>query len=1166
MAENLTPQQRSAVEDRGGRLLVSAAAGSGKTKVLVDRLLRYMNDSAAPCNIDDFLIITFTEAAAAELRAKIAAKLSEHLAADPGNRHLQRQLQRLYLAKISTVHSYCSGILREYAYRLDIPADYRVADENLCIQLKTRAMEQTLEQAYSMLSQDADLQSFLDMQGLGRNDKTVPEILFKVFDSAQCYPDPLQWLQTCVDNARVTELEDASQTVWGSYLMEDFFSWLDMQIHAMEACIKAVEEMPGQDKAVMTLRVALDGLHSLRQCRTWDALASAEPVDFGTLRFSKKTEDPAVSERVKAVRKVCKTGLEKRLRSFSDKSSQILTDLGTVAASARGLVAMVRDFTQRYEALKRRRRLLDFNDLEHFMLRLLTSSDAVAEEIAARYREVMVDEYQDTNAVQDAIYERLTRKRNNLFMVGDVKQSIYQFRLADPEIFLRKYASYVPVQEALPGQDRKVMLSSNFRSGGGVISAVNDVFRDCMCREVGGLEYGADEMLYAGIRRIPLEAPETELHCLHTNGNTSVEEADFVAERIAQLLDGKHTVRLDKDTTRPITPGDIAILLRAPGSVGMDFRQALTRRGIPCFSESGMDLLLTQEGGTLYALLQTVSNPRQDIPLITVLCSPVFAFTADELAVIRADHGGCFYDALRRSDMPKCREFVSLLRELRRSAGLLTLPELLQKLFRTTRIDSIYGAMADGAARRSNLQTFYTLAVRFAADSTGDLDAYLEHVRILSEEGRLAAVQQASGDAVTIISIHKSKGLEYPVVFVSGLSRRFNKRSQMGHVLCDKELGLGLNCVDVKNRIRYASISKYAISAKIGTDNLSEEMRLLYVALTRARDRLIMTYASNTLDKDICDIARRMDLSGKLAMVREAGCPGDWVLYSAMHRTEAGELFEYGDRPMETCLREDPWCIRVHTTQAEMTPPSVEEAEDPGTVSVHTLQQLRQALTFSYAHTAATQAPSKLTATQPKGRLKDTETTELAEEPKPVHRSWRKAHFAAQKLSGREYGNAIHCIMQHIDYSTCLTEAGLLSELDRLQRRGLLTEEQAVAVDSRSLLCFFHSEFGKRLSGAQQVLREFKFSILDDAANHGSGLEGEQVLLQGVVDCAIVESDGITVLDFKTDDIAEKKLDAAVDGYRHQVEVYARALQRIFQLPVKKKLLYFFRPGKYVEL
>lgn len=1166
MAEELTVQQRAAVENRGGKLLVSAAAGSGKTKVLVDRLLAYMLDSAKPANIDDFLIITFTEAAAAELRSKIASKLSEHLAADPGNRHLQRQLQRLYLAKISTVHAFCSGILREYAYLLDIPADYRVADDNLSTQLKDRAMEQTLDHAYEILGSDKDLQSLLDMQGLGRNDSAVPDILKKVFDSAQCYPEPEAWLDSCVTNAQVENVSDVSETVWGRYLMDAFFSWLDLQIRSMEACVTAVENMPGQEKPAQLLRGNVEDMRSLRRCTTWDALASHGSIDFGTLRFAKKTEDVEISKRVKAVRKACKTGLELRLRSFSDRSSQVLSDLRLVASSARGLVYLVKDFTQRYELLKRRRRLLDFNDLEHFMLRLLASSKSVTEEIAARYREVMVDEYQDTNAVQDAIYERLTQKRNNLFMVGDVKQSIYQFRQADPQIFLDKYADYVPADKAAEGQGRKVVLSQNFRSGGGVIHCVNDVFRDCMCPQVGGLEYGADEMLYPGIERCALEEPEVELHCLQTGSGGSAEEAEFVAERIVQLLDEKHTVRLDKDTTRPITPGDIAIILRAPGPVAMEYRQALARRRIPCVSESGMDLLMTQEGGTFYAFLQTVSNPRQDIPLITVLLSPVFAFTADELASVRSAHGGCFYDALRRSELPKCREFVAMLRQLRRSAGLLTLPELLQKIFRDTHMDGIYSAMSEGEARRNNLNTFYTLAVRFAAGGTGDLDGYLEHIRTLSEDGRLSASQQSGIDAVTIISIHKSKGLEYPVVFASDLSRKFSRRSQQGNVLCHKDLGLGLNCVDVKNRIRYASVSKNAIAARIAEDNLSEEMRLLYVALTRARDRLIMTYASRYLEKDINDIAHTMDICGKLSVVMSANCPGDWVLYSALKRTEAGALFAYGDRPQQTALREDTWLIRVHTESAETTKALPELPEPIAKLPAQTVDALSKALHFRYPYQAATQAPSKLTATQPKGRIKDAEVAEMADEPKPVHRSWRKARFAEGKLSGREYGNAIHSIMQHADYAACRSFADMISELDRLRSRGLLSQQEREAVDESSLYGFFDSPFGKRLCQAKQVLREFKFTILDDGALHEAGLQGEQVLLQGVVDCAIVEEDGITVLDFKTDRVSEDTLDAAVDTYRGQVEIYANALRRIYKLPIKQKLLYFFRLGKYVEL
>jgi len=640
MAEKLTYAQQLAVDNRGGKLLVSAAAGSGKTKVLVDRLLKYINDPISPANVDDFLVITYTKAAAAELRGKIAAKLSEHIAADPGNRHLQRQMQRLYLTKISTVHAFCADILREFAYRIDISPDFRVGDENECTQLRFKAMDTVLDDAYTKLERLPEIRAFVDTQGLGRSDVLVPEIIERVYDSAMCHLDPQSWCDSCIETVQTEDLTDPLQTVWGRYLADELFACLDQQIAAMERCAAAVEGMQGMEKPAALLRGTMNQLQHLRQSSTWDEIVNRKQIDYGRLVFPKKTDDPAITEPVKAVRKACKDILDKKLKYFSDSAAQVMEDLNQSTAAAMGLMKLVSRFSESYTDLKKNRRILDFSDLEHRTLDLLLGKrrsgiTAAAREIGQRFREIMVDEYQDSNRVQDAIFTALTAERQNLFMVGDVKQSIYQFRLADPSIFLEKYATYAEAEEASQQQGRKVLLSHNFRSCGSVIDAVNDVFRDCMSEAVGGLDYGDAEALREGIPHCDLGEPEVELHGIAVREDTYAEEAAFVAEQIAHLLSGNHYVR-QADTLRPIGPEDIVILLRSPGSVGMEFQMALEQRGIPCVGSGGTDLLQTEEIGTLRSLLQLISNPRQDIPLVAALASPVFAFTADELAAVRS--------------------------------------------------------------------------------------------------------------------------------------------------------------------------------------------------------------------------------------------------------------------------------------------------------------------------------------------------------------------------------------------------------------------------------------------------------------------------------------------------------------------------------------------------
>ena len=1166
MAEKLTPQQRQAVEDRGGRLLVSAAAGSGKTKVLVDRLLKYLNDPDEPANLDEFLIITYTKAAASELRAKIAAKLTEAIAADPENRHLQRQMQRLFLTKISTVHGFCGDLLREFAYLLDLSADFRVADENECSEIRETVLSDLLDRAYESAGENPDFRAFVDTQGLGRTDRLVSEIVLKVYDSARCHLDPEKWLDECLWASDTEGLADAGETLWGHYLMEDLQAYLDGQIAIIEQCALLAGRAEGMDKPATVLRDTVNQLKHLRAAPTWDEVTRRKDIDFGRLTFPRKGIDTELAEKIKACRSACKKGMEKHLRAFSDSSEQVLEDLSQSAASARGLIALVRQFGKEYSRAKHSRRCVDFGDLEHKTLDLLLGTSrsgptVAAREISTRFREIMVDEYQDSNGVQDAIFMALTDRRQNCFMVGDVKQSIYQFRLADPGIFLKKYHEYVRAKEAAPGEGRKVMLSANFRSGGEVVDAVNDVFTDCMSPAVGGLVYGDDEKLREGIPHTALPDPAVELYGIEVREDTYEEEAAFVAQRIAELLDGKHVIR-QGETLRPIREEDIVILLRSPGSVGGHYQRALEARGIRCSAGGGNDLLKTREIGVLRALLQVIANPQQDIPLLAVLASPVFGFTADDLAAIRGKNKqGSIYDALRNDESPQTVRFLGILDTLRREARMNTLAQLIEKIFILTRMDSIFAAMDGGAVKRENLLTFYQLASDFESASRRELSHFLEHLDALEEKGLITADEGANG-CVTIMSIHKSKGLEFPVVFLCSLSRLFNQESLRAPVLCDKELGLGLSVADPASRIRYPAISKRAIVAKTAAESISEEMRVLYVAMTRPKDRLIMTYAVKNLQADLQDLALRYDIGGTLQLTKDAVCPGDWVLLSALQRTEAGEFHALGGRIAETRVSKTPWHIRVVEAPQSEASASVCVAQQKE-LPAETVRQLADALSFRYCHAAATCAPSKMTATQRKGRIKDQEAAENTEEPRQVSRAWRRPAFLGTQPPGKTVGSAIHAVMQYIDYDKCTDAASVDAEILRLVEEQFITEEQGKLADRNRIAAFFATPMGQKLRGGISFVREFKFSILDDGANYGEGLAGEQVLLQGVVDCAMIEDDGITVLDFKTDYVTEETLPALVERYRLQVQTYAQAMARIYQKPVKNALLYFFRLNRF---
>lgn len=1164
MTEKLTPQQKMAVGDRGGQLLVSAAAGSGKTKVLVDRLLSYIMDPTDPANIDDFLIITYTKAAAAELRSKIADKLTQRISEHPENRHLQKQMQRLYLAKISTVHSFCADILREYAYKLDIPSDFRIAEENECLEIKYRVIDELLNEAYANVSKDQNFAEFVNSQGLGRDDRLVPEILLQVYSSALCHVSPLKWLEQCVTGHALQNVSDMSETPWGEYLIRDLQHFLTLQIEAIDSCIRAAETVDGMEKPMNLLKDAVVQLRGLASCTLWDEIALFPPIQFGTLSFKKEHRGSDLAEQIKAIRNYCKETLARKLRSFTDTSDKIVRQSISISGAETGLVSLVKRFIIDYGKAKNFKRILDFSDIEQRTLDLLlgknrTTPTAAAVEIGERFREIMVDEYQDSNEVQDAIFLALTGKNGSRFMVGDVKQSIYQFRLADPGIFLEKYHRYAPAELANPGQGRKILLSSNFRSSAGVISAVNDVFSLCMSPEVGGIVYDEKEMLREGIPHIALPEPEVELYGVEVENDTYGEEASFVAERIAQLLDGTHMIR-QGDALRKIEPADIVILLRSPGSVGNEFRYALERRGIRCTMGGSNNLLREAEVEVLHSFLQIIGNPLQDIPLLSVLTSPVFGFSADTLAKIRGKNKKIsIYESLCNNADEKTQNFLNVLNDLRMDARFYTVTQLIDRIFDTTGMRSIYCALDDGEARGRNLDNFFQIAVNFESQGRKELAFFLDHVAALEVNGFDPQNTEATENCVRIMSIHKSKGLEFPVVFLCGLSRRFNTSDTKKQVLCHKDLGIGLSAINEKQRVRYPTVAKRAIATKILEDAVSEELRVLYVAMTRARDRLIMTYADNKLVDELHDLAMRMNHSRTEIITAGANCPGKWVLYAAMHRSEAGEFFRLAGYPDARSVSTIPWKIRIVSACDEIADVEADvftEAE----LSDCELAKIEKGLSFRYGYTPATKIPSKLTATQLKGRYKDAEISENVDLKDVIPREFREP-MLPKSASGTAKGTATHTLLQYIRFDLATDRDSVSAEISRLVNANLMTVEDAKLIDCDKIVSFFKSPLGTKLCSAKEVLREFKFSILEDASLYYPDSEDEQVLLQGVVDCAIINDDGITVIDFKTDYVTEQTLEDKVNSYREQVNTYARALSRIFEMPVKEAYLYFFHTG-----
>lgn len=1161
MAEiQLTPQQQAVVDNRGGTLLVSAAAGSGKTKVLIDRVLKRVSEEG--CDLDDFLMITYTNAAAAELRGKLLAQLSELLSERPNDRHLQRQMSRVYLTQISTVHAFCNKLLREHAHQMDLPPDFIMCDEQTVLPLRRRAMEQTLENAYEELENSPQIAAALEMLGAGRDDKRLPELVEKVYSGLQCYQDVegrLQELKTSLDLSAVS---DAGQTVWGKYLLEEFKAYLASCEESMQRAYELACNCESIGAYAVTFAEDIRLLQELKNAESWEALRS-NPRDFERIKTIRNCQEPELKEHVKKLRDRVKDGVKKYRGKFALSSQEALEDLRINADALGGLLLLTENYRKNYSGEKRRRHMLDYNDLEHKTLELLLQKNGqptrAAVEISQRYIEIMVDEYQDTNAVQDAIFNAVSQKGKNLFFVGDVKQSIYGFRLADPGIFLEKYKTYADYAKADRQEPRKILLSHNFRSHPAILSAANDVFRLTMTERVGGLRYGDDEALRAGRKNMPaLPSPPVELHCIDMEDIASQVplerkdiEAEFVAKRIEKMLRQQEQIP-EGEGLRPICPEDIVILLRSMAGKAPAYLKALERHGIMAVCAED-NLFEAEEIVVLRSLLQIMDNPHQDIPLLAVLLSPVFRFSTQTLAKLRGkQRRGDLYELLCAGE--EGRDFLKILSRLRDEAQELSLRELLEEIDETLFFRSIFGAMENGGQRVSHLERFFSFADSYEAGGNYGLPGFLRYIDALHQKGTGAQTVQTKG-AVRIMSIHKSKGLEFPVVFLADLAKEFNLRDSMDSILVDDKLGIASKAFDTAQRLSYSTIARDAIAHRKRSACVSEEMRVLYVAMTRAQYRMVMTCCASGMKGKLKSLARDLTLPVDEGLIEGASSMGDWVLMTALTRTEAGELFAVAGNSEVSRVSEHPWRIGFH----EPGDYSVEEDK----LREEEKQEDEESLPYlvsSYPYAAATQVPAKLTATQMKGRGLDEEAAEgtAPSEDKELLFS-RPCFLVGEKsLTPAQRGTAIHLAMQFIRYEACTDTEAVKQELSRLVRQQFLTPQQAAAADPGKILAFFRSEVGRRVLASKKVVREFKFSVLEDAQILSHELRGEKLLLQGVTDCCLVEEDGLTILDFKSDRIAKGEEARRAEYYRGQLDAYSRALGRIFKLPVKERILYFF--------
>ena len=1157
-----TAAQAAAIETRGSAVLVSAGAGSGKTRVLTQRLMSRICDENDPVDLDRFLIITFTRAAAGELKGRIMQELAERLAKDPGNRRLRRQNALCGRAQIGTIHSFCAALLRENCHILGLSPDFKIVDDERAETMKTAALEQVLEARYARPEDYPGFLALADTVGAGRSDDRLAALILNLHLRMQCHARPEQWARKQVEQLRAPT-EDAADTPWGREVMAEARASAEYWSGEMDRLLSL---MAGEEKISAAYRDSFAQtaaeLRELRRCLNigWDRARDCLPIHFERLKGLRNSPNPQLSELLKSRRDACKKAMGDLEGLLYAPSAQLLSELRLTAPAMEALLEVTLDFDRAFSRDKRLRGLVDYADLEHFTARLLTDEEGapteLAKQLSRRYAEIMVDEYQDVSRVQDAIFRAISQEGKNLFLVGDVKQSIYRFRLADPEIFTEKYLSYADHETAAPGQPRRILLRENFRSRREILEGANALFSLCMSRRLGDMDYDEAASLKYGAS-YPGTVPVPELTLVEVAGgededspDKTAREAAWVAGKIRELMDSGCTVT-GAGGPRPLQYGDIAILLRSGNAVGPTYRRVLAEQGIPVAAVQGGDYFASVEVSTLVSMLAVLDNPHQDIPLIAVLRSPAFGFSADALSAIRgADRQSDFYTALKTAGETdeSCRAFLEKLERLRDLAADLPMAELVWLLLTELDLLALCSAMRDGAQRRARLMAFIELAERYEGSGYRGLHRFVLWLRKLSEKGQEPALGGAESSAVQIMSIHKSKGLEFPVVFLCDTARRFNRQDSRDTVLVHPELGLGPKLTDTQRHVEYPTLARNAIKLRLEREMLSEEMRLLYVAMTRAKERLFITATLKDPEAAIAKAESSITRPMAPEVLSQAGAMANWLICAALADGGAHLAMNIGSVTAQTQAAEE---------QAAVIAPS-----DPDAAT-----ELERNLAFVYPHAAAEKLPSKVTATELKGREEpDAEAVSLAVKP---HAPFRMPDFAKKDkpLTGTEKGIATHLVLQTMDFAKGGSREEIEGEVQRLCAQGFLSRREAEAVDVAAVARLFASDLGRRMRSCPQVLREFKFSLLCDAEEIYGAAAGEQLLLQGVVDCCLDEPDGLVIIDYKTDRVrTAQEIQERGKRYRGQILSYARAMERIHGKKVKQCLLYFITPGKTLEI
>ena len=1241
-----TKEQQAVIDSRNSNLLVAAAAGSGKTAVLVERIIQMITDKENPIDIDKLLVVTFTNAAASEMRERIGDAIGKALDKDPENRHLQNQLVLLNKASITTIHSFCLEVIKSNFHKINLDPNFRIGDTTECTLLKQEAIEEVFEELY--VEQNEGFLNLVESYAEKRGDSNVQDIILGIYNFSMASPNPKEWLEYSAEQFNIDDDFDFSKSIWANAILDTVY----MEIEGIESSMrKSLEELRGIEELetyLLKFRKDYEGIKRILEAcdinndSVWnDTFIAMSSIAFenytkGVKRLPKDAPDyiTDIKKRADDIRKSAKKTIQNMVSSvFRKENDDIKEEIKYLYKIVKSISETVLKFEEVYSNNKRDKGIIDFNDIEHFALKILTKKDengnTIPSDIALSYRdkfyEIFIDEYQDSNFVQEVLLSNIAKiKTPNRFMVGDVKQSIYRFRQAKPEIFLQKYSDYDTEKGAL---HRKIMLYKNFRSREEVVNCANYIFENTMSKQIGDIDYTEEERLNLGASfkenedENAIVGGPSEIHIIQTktslNNSKDDEEkelsdeeeeeidniqieARMVGKIIKDMMkpneDGKIQMVYDKklDDYRPVEFKDIVILLRATSSWAPVFADELMDMDIPTYADIGVGYFDTIEIKTVMSLLQVIDNPMQDIPLLAVLKSPICGFTPEDLIDIRVeDTHRTFYEALEgysENDDEigyKCLDFLNKLQDYKEKSLYMSTDEFLWYLYTKTGYFAYVGALPGGSQRQANLKILFERAKQFEETSFKGIFNFINFISKLKKSNTDMGSAKTLGEnanVVRIMSIHKSKGLEFPVVICSGMGKNFNNQDFRKSILYHHDLGYGPELVDYNRRISYPSIAKEALKSRINIENLSEEMRVLYVAFTRPKEKLIITGSSRDINKSINSWSNGIDSKQPISKYKilKGKSYLDWIMSSVLKHKDLENIREMAEVELEN-IDDHPskWKTKIWYKE-DVTLENKEDEEDESVRDILEnldvtvpktpyYDEIKEKLDYKYKYEICTTKPASISVTEIK-KIQNSYEEELTEDLFNNQIVLKKPLFMQEeiedKITGAERGSIVHLIMELLDFNKINTIDEIKEQINIFIKKNIITEKQSTAINSYKIYKFFKSDIGQRMLKSAFVKREqaiyaqIKLKdvyIYEDLINDGSlNYDDESIMLRGIIDAYFEEDEKIVIVDYKTDFVNDENRKEVINRYKKQLDLYAEVVKNLTGKEVKEKYIYLF--------